>query len=104
MNIKIQDKVSESEEFLPILRQDIQLIPGPNEDDGTPTFNLYDPVRTSYYKITWAEALIFDLLKPQMTMSTLLSQIKRRSTLDVTEEGLKSFFLEAEKLGLLALS
>ncbi|MFN4173805.1 MAG: efflux RND transporter periplasmic adaptor subunit, partial [Parachlamydiaceae bacterium] len=86
------------------LRQDLQLSPGPSDPDGSPTYNIYDPVRASYFKISWAEATIFENLKPNTTLKDLAKALKKNSTLNVSEEGLKAFLSDAERLGLLSVS
>lgn len=103
MPIQIQENSEELNKILPTLRQDIQMMEGPPEPDGSPTYNLYDPVRASYFKISWAEAIIFENLKSNMKMGDLLKTIKKKSTLQVNPEGLNAFFQDAERLGLLSL-
>lgn len=44
---------------LPALREDIALQPAPPGRDGAPYWNLYDPVRNSFFRIGWLE---FELL------------------------------------------
>ncbi len=44
---------------LPALREDISLQPAPPGRDGAPYWNLYDPVRNSFFRIGWME---FELL------------------------------------------
>lgn len=44
---------------LPALREDIALQPAPPGRDGAPYWNLYDPVRNSFFRIGWME---FELL------------------------------------------
>lgn len=38
---------------LPELREDLQLLPGPELRDGSPSWNIYDSVRNRYYRIGW---------------------------------------------------
>lgn len=103
MPVQIQGNSEESEKFLPVLRQDLQLSPGPSDPDGSPTYNIYDPIRASYFKISWAEAAIFENLKPNTTLKELARTLKKNSTLNVSEEGLKAFLADAERLGLLSV-
>lgn len=37
---------------LPIVREDLELLPGPRARDGAPTWTVYDPVRGRYFRIT----------------------------------------------------
>ncbi|MHC8285482.1 HlyD family efflux transporter periplasmic adaptor subunit [Pseudomonas sp. XS1P51] len=41
---------------LPILRRTLRLYPGPRLRDGSPSWTLEDPARSSFYRIAWAEA------------------------------------------------
>ena len=103
MPVQIQGNSEETEKYLPVLRQDLQLSPGPSDPDGSPTYNIYDPIRASYFKISWAEAAIFENLKPNTTLKELGRTLKKNSTLNVSEEGLKAFLADAERLGLLSV-
>jgi putative peptide zinc metalloprotease protein len=103
MPIQTQGNSEQQKKILPTLRQDIQILPGPSDPDGSPTFNLYDPIRSSYFKISWAEAIIFENLKPNMVITDLAKTIKKKSTLQVSEEGLQGFLLDAERLGLMSV-
>lgn len=38
---------------LPLLREDIDLHPGPRLPDGQPTWTLHDPARNQFYRIDW---------------------------------------------------
>lgn len=100
-NFKIQEKPQEKS--LPTLRKDIQMLQIADASDGTPMYNLYDPVRAQYFQISWAEALIFKLLQPGMTTSDLLKAIQAHSTLNVNEEGLLFFFQDAARNNLLEI-
>lgn len=44
---------------LPVLRDDLELLPGPRALGGAPTWTVYDPVRNRYFRITQAA---FELL------------------------------------------
>jgi len=90
------------EKPLPQFRKDLQLYRGPDEEDGTPTFNVYDPVKVQYYKISWAESIILQHLQLGMTLSQLIEEVERRSTLKVTKEEVVDFFMQAQGLNLLA--
>ncbi len=93
----------EDDKPLPAFRKDLEIFEGPNEVDGSPTFNLYDPVKAKYYKITWGESLIFRYLKPGMTPNQLYELIASQTTLKVTKEEVKFFFMDAFRHDLLAV-
>lgn len=84
-----------SQEPLPLFRQDIQLHPGPDEPDGSPTYNLFDPIKVQYYRIGWEGALILKLLRPGMTLAELTAEVQKQSTLKVSEKDISGFFEDA---------
>lgn len=92
---------TKEEEPLPTLREDLDIRQGPDDVDGSPTYSIFDPISAQYFMISWEEALILKTLRPGMTMSMLINRLRKSSTLEVNEEGIKSFFLEAEKHNLL---
>ena len=96
------EKTPPKEHPIPPLRQDIKIFRGPDEADGSPTYNLYDPVRAQYFKISWTEATILQHLRGGMTISQLAEEINKTATFQVTPEEVKNFLLEASRLNLLA--
>lgn len=88
---------------LPLFRQDLELYQGPEEPDGSPSFNIYDPVRRQYYKISWAESLIIKHLKSDMTVEDLCATLNKNTTIKVTPTDVRYFFEEAAKHNLLSL-
>ncbi len=86
---------------LPLLRKDIKVYRGPNEFDGGPTFNLYDPLTETFFKISWKEAKILEYLKPDMTLIDLTTAINQDTTLKVSENEIRDFFVEASNHNLL---
>ena len=38
---------------LPRLREELDLLPGPNQPDGQPTWTMHDPVRNQFFRIDW---------------------------------------------------
>lgn len=91
-------------EPLPLFRQDIQLHPGPDEPDGSPAYNLFDPVKVQYYRIGWEGALIMKLLRPGMTLADLTQELLKQTTLKITEKDVAAFFEDAMQNQLLAIS
>ncbi|SCA63876.1 Uncharacterized protein SCG7086_BH_00040 [Chlamydiales bacterium SCGC AG-110-P3] len=86
---------------LPRFRKDLQLFCGPEEADGAPTYNLYDPVSVKYYQVSWEESLIFKHLQPGLTGEQLISAIARVSPMRITDRQLEQFFDDAKRLHLL---
>lgn len=91
----------EDDKPLPQFRKDLEVFEGPSESDGSPTFNIYDPIKVKYFKITWAESIIFKNLTPGMTLNQLNEFINNHTTLSVTKDDLKFFFLDALRQDLL---
>jgi putative peptide zinc metalloprotease protein len=102
MDIKLN--APSPEHPLPLLRRDIKIYPGPDESDGSPTYNCLDPVRGQYFKISWLELAIFRHLKPGMTLTNLTQELNKNSTLKVTKEEIKEFFEDAARNHLLEIS
>lgn len=82
---------------LPNFRQDLILYPGAFDPDGSPTYNLYDPVRATYFKIHWKESLALKLHRPGMTLEELAGAIEANSTLKVDPKELIVFFEDASR-------
>ncbi|MGH8624368.1 MAG: biotin/lipoyl-binding protein [Gammaproteobacteria bacterium] len=38
---------------LPVLREDLQLLEGPPDLDGSPTWTIFDPVRSRFFRVGW---------------------------------------------------
>ncbi|MEC7840119.1 MAG: efflux RND transporter periplasmic adaptor subunit [Chlamydiota bacterium] len=88
---------------LPLFRKDLELFEGPIESDGSPTFNLYDPVKAKYFKLSWPESLIVQHLKQGMTLDELHQYISEKTTLKVSKDEIKFFFIDAFRHDLLAV-
>lgn len=97
------DETNVEERVLPLFRRDLELYRGPDESDGSPTYNLFDPLKPQYYKISWQEALIFQLQKKGMNAQQLVEAIKKHSTLEISSDEIYTFFQLAARLNLLAL-
>lgn len=102
MEEKLAEK-KEGEKPLPEFRRDLEFYTGPNEPDGSPTYNLYDPIKGQYYKIKWIQYLIFKNLTSGITLSELIKKIDQNTTIQVTKEQITHFFNHAASMGLLAL-
>lgn len=88
---------------LPMFRNDLEMFEGPLEVDGSPTWNLYDPVKAKYFKLNWAESLVVQNLKQGMTLNELHEVVSEQTTLKVTKEEIKFFFIDAFRQDLLAV-
>lgn len=85
---------------LPAFRADLQIFRGPDEADGSPSYNIYDPLRSIYFKISWAELAILQNLRGGMTIKELLQETANHSTLRVSMEEVAMFFIQLESQGL----
>ena len=71
-------------DILPPLREDIQLLPGPRSHDGSPSWNIYDPVRNKFFRVGW---LAFQLLSRwnKGNVKSLLNDVRENTTANVDE-------------------
>ncbi|MDH3393247.1 MAG: hypothetical protein OEL66_04520, partial [Desulfobulbaceae bacterium] len=66
---------------LPPLREDLELLPASSQPDGSPAWNLYDPLRHQFFRIGWREFEILsrwhladaEAIAAEMTNSTTLA-------------------------------
>lgn len=87
--------------MLPTLRADLRMYQAPDDQDGSPTYNLHDPVRSQYFRITWPESCILKYCKKGMTLFDLMHLLYTKTTLRVSPEEVLAFFEDATKNGLL---
>ncbi|MGB5442693.1 MAG: site-2 protease family protein [Gammaproteobacteria bacterium] len=70
------------EQALPVLREDLDLYPGPRNQDGSPTWTLHDPARNLFFRIGWLE---FEILSrwDNRSADKLVQQVNRETTLQI---------------------
>lgn len=83
----------QKEETLPRLRQDLQLNPGPADEDGSPTWTLYDPAANKYYKIGWLEFECIARLDECVTIPELVRRVSEETTLRPDEDIIRGLVL-----------
>lgn len=88
---------------LPEFRKDLKLFSGPRESDGSPTYNLQDPVKGKYFQLSWSEYLVYKALKKGMALGDLVAAINQTTTLRVEEEQVQKFLIDCLQLGLLSV-
>ncbi len=97
----MSDQLASEESPLPKLREDIRLLPGPESNEGAPTWAIFDPVRNRYFRIDWSA---FELLSrwDTGTSDRLLHRVATETTCEVTAEDIRSMvqFLYANNLTL----
>ena len=90
---------------LPALRNDLQLQPGPTAADGSPTWTIYDPVRSRYFRIGWSAFLMLSHWS-LATTPALIHYIHSETTCRLTEQDVIEFvrFLFANNLTLQSIN
>ncbi len=90
----IQAGAPDQPHFLPILRQDLRLLPGPAAADGSPCWSLHDRSRNTFFRLGWLE---FELLsrwaspsRPLVTAPELAARVNRETTLKIDEGNIVS--------------
>jgi putative peptide zinc metalloprotease protein len=75
---------------LPPLREELKLLKGPASFDGSPTWNIFDPVRKRYYRVGW---LAFQLLSRWNSGNSgkLLRRIGAETTAELTIKDVQEF-------------
>ena len=90
-------------QILPLFRQELKLYKGPDEADGSPTYNLHDPIKGQYYKLGWKESLVIKCLRPGMTPDDLAAEMNRISTIRVDGDDVDYIFFQCASMGLLRI-
>ena len=77
--------MSGDERFLPFLRDDLHLLPGPPAESGAPSWSIHDQVRNTFFRLGWLE---FELLvrwstpkNGQVTAAQLAERVNRETTI-----------------------
>lgn len=89
---------------LPVLRPDVELLPGPDEPDGAPTYLLHDPLRGTFDKLSWAQAEIIARLRTPTTIGAVVRQLRNTTTLRVGPEDVARLGADAAARGLTGVS
>lgn len=86
---------------LPKLRGDLQIFRGPDEGDGTPTYNIHDPIATSFFKISWVEAEVVQRMQRGVNAKELVAHLESTTTIKLTPEDVLQFVKQLQFQGLL---
>ncbi len=92
--------IQEQDIELPALRPDIEIFSGPNDEDGSPTYVIHDPVSGTFNKIGWGEAAVLQRLRRGQTLFSLLRDISSITTLNTSPEEVVELCEDAQKHGL----
>ncbi len=86
--------------YLPALREELSLLPGPNADDGSPRWLLFDPVRNVFHSLTQNAVSLLGAWRAEPVDAALARIEKTHPDLDLTEGDLKDMtqFLFEQKL------
>lgn len=87
---------------LPVLRRDIEFLPGPDESDGSPTYILHDPLSGTFERATWVQGEILGRLRTPRTLDGLLADLQRSTTVRVSPEDVLRLCEDAAGRGLTA--
>lgn len=87
--------------YLPPLREDLRLLPGPVSRGGAPTWTLHDPARHRFFRIGWLQ---FEILNRWGLgrSDAIADAIDAETTIRATEVDVRSFLRFAGQAGLLA--
>jgi putative peptide zinc metalloprotease protein len=74
--------------FLPDLREELALHPGPTALDGSPSWTLHDPARNQFYRLGWRE---FEILSrwDSGSPANLIARLRRETTLEVEQDDIE---------------
>ncbi|MDF2577564.1 MAG: peptidase [Chlamydiales bacterium] len=97
---KLQDDAKKK--TLAGFRKDLEIYPGPEEADGCPTYSVFDPVSSQYYKISYFEYILMTKLKHGMTLDELITIVSRETLLEADQQSIVMFLEQAEACHLLA--
>lgn len=86
---------------LPLFRKDLRLFRGPDELDGSPSYTLYDPSTAEYFKISWIQYKLIQLLKEGMTAAELEEKLKQKTPVEISAQEIIDFFMQVKNAGLL---
>ncbi len=92
--------IQEQDIELPALRPDVEIFSGPNDEDGSPTYVIHDPVSGTFNKIGWGEAAVLQRLRRGQTLSSILHDINQITTLNVKPEEIVELCDDVQKHGL----
>jgi putative peptide zinc metalloprotease protein len=84
---------------VPLLREELRLIPAANNADGSPAWMIQDPINNKFYRIGWLD---FELLLrwPMQSIANIVRDVTQETTLDADEDNVTDLigFLGQNKL------
>ncbi|UCE59908.1 MAG: hypothetical protein JSU63_20990 [Phycisphaerales bacterium] len=85
---------------LPALRPDVELIRGPDDCRGAPTYVIHDPLQGTFDKTTWVQAQILKLLSVPTSVERVLAQLIKYTTIRVSAKEVAAICADATAKGL----
>lgn len=76
----------------PLLREDITLHPGPPEYDGSPTWTVYDPVSSRFFRLDWAGFEMLSRFRPGARLLDIVQSVNRETSLLIESEDVQQMF------------
>ncbi len=86
------------------LRLDVEILPGPAQDDGSPTALLHDRLNDTFDRVEWREREIVQRLSRPIRIDELEARLRRETTVNVTREEILSFAAQLFQRGLVQAS
>ncbi len=92
--------VAKSQGSLPRLRQDLRLLPGQVQSDGSPSWRIHDPVRNRFFEIGWLEFELLARWAEVSTLDQLAQRVSSETTLQPSADELRELveFLQRNQL------
>ncbi len=86
--------------LLPPLRPDVRLLPGPAQDDGSPTLLVHDAFTDTFDMVEWREREILERLTRPISLGDLEKRLARETTVRISRDDLLLFLVDLRRRGL----
>ena len=95
----VSGKAGGAPPFFAPLREDVDLLPGPQQDDGSPTWLLHDPVTNRFVQSGWPECEILRRW-PLDSVAAIVEAVNRETTLriDAADVDMIGRFLDGQQM------
>lgn len=86
------------------LRADVDILSGPDEDDGSPTGILFDRLSGTYHRLEWPALEIVSRLRGATDPEVLAASLRKETALEIDQRQVDDFLLFMHHAGLLVTS
>ncbi len=86
------------------LNPGIEILQGPAQDDGTPSWVLYNPVSNKYFRIGWAEYECLARFNGGQDIDALIRAVRNETTLSPAPEDIAALFVFLKRHGFIPSS